>query len=190
MSNPPRQSDQTLKDLAIEQTRAGDIETAKVTASQITNHECQRQACMTILYQQFYELNDLRGVKETVLSLSDSRLWMGSWVHDLVLRTARSGDFDGAKTFIDRLGEPSPRGHLLSLVVSAQAQQGDYQGAESTLATISSDNHWHDIALLYLAKAMAERGDAGQADVVAKRIVDSELKASALNLCTPPAVEP
>ena len=45
MPAPLPQSDEALKDLAIEQTRTGNIETAKLTASQITDATLQRQAC-------------------------------------------------------------------------------------------------------------------------------------------------
>ena len=171
-------TDDALKDLAERQTIAGDIEAAKATASQITYFNYRRQVWMGILYKQFNELNDLRGVKETVLSLTDSRLWDGSWVHDLVLRTAQSGDIDGARTFVRILPKDSPRGHYAMLIVFVQAKQGDYSGADATLELLEPDNPSCDIALLLIVKAMADRSDLA----MTLPIVDRELRAKALNL--------
>ena len=166
----------------MEQTLAGDIESAKATASQITDFNYRRQAWMGILYKQFIELDDLRGVKVTVLSLTDSRLWMGSWVHDLVLKTAQSGDIDGARTVIKIMPKDSPRGHLATLIISVQAKEGDYSGADSTLELIEPDNPFCDIALLLIVKAMAERGDHAKTSAVLNRIGDPELRAKAVEL--------
>ena len=123
-------------------------------------------------------------VKETVLSLTDSRLWTGSWVHDLVLRTAKSGDIDGARKFIRILPKDSPRGHYAMLIASVQAKQGDYSGADSTLALLETDNPWCDIVLLLIVKAMAERGDRAKTSAVLERIGDPELRARAIELST------
>ena len=119
-------SDVDLKDLAISQTETGDIEAAKQTASRITDGTLQRGAWMQILYAQFYQLQDLKGVKETIISLPNNDLWIGSWVHDLILNTAKSGDIDFALTIVNKLPESTPRGHFLLLIASVQAQQGDY----------------------------------------------------------------
>jgi len=140
---------------------------------------------MGILYKQFNELNDLQGVKETVLSLTDSRLWDGSWVHDLVLRTAKSGDIDGARKFVRILPKDSPRGHYATLIALVQAKQGDYSGADATLELIEPDNPSCDIALLLIVNAMAERGDHAKTSAFFKRIVDPELRAKAVELSTP-----
>jgi hypothetical protein len=72
MSDAPL-PDVALKDLAIGQAGMGDIEAAKETASRITDGILQRWAWTRILNAQFYQLQDLRGAKETILSLSDSR---------------------------------------------------------------------------------------------------------------------
>ncbi len=103
------QSDVALKDLVVEQTRAGNMEAARQTASRIIDSMLQRQAWLQILYTQRNNLG-LQSVKETILSLPDSDLWLGSWVHDLVLDTARSRDIDGAKAIVNKLPEdPPPR---------------------------------------------------------------------------------
>ena len=96
-------SDVTLKDLVVEQTRAGRLDDAKRTAARISDPMVQRQAWLQILHTQRDRLHDLAGVKETILSLPDSELWLGSWVHDLVLDTARAGDIDGAKAIVDKM---------------------------------------------------------------------------------------
>src|SRR5262245_53415256 len=119
MSVPLPEPDEDLGGLAVEQAHRGDIDAAKKTASRITNPKDQRFAWMGILYAQFYGLKDLRATKETVLSLPNSDFWKGSWVHDLVSLTARSGDIEGAKTFVNRLPD-GPRGLFLSLIASAQ----------------------------------------------------------------------
>jgi hypothetical protein len=189
MADSIPQSDEALTDLVAQQVNAGNIEAAKVTASQINSYEYRRQAWLTILYNQFNELNDLRGVKETILSLPDSNLWLGSWVHDLILFTARSGDIDGAKSLVQRLPEESPRGHFLMLIVNAQAQSGDYHGAESTLATLPHDSPWHDFSLVMIAKEMKKRGDIAQIEAIIARITDTEIKSSAAKLFIAPTIQ-
>jgi len=94
MTIPAPQSDKDLYHLALQQVHNGDINAARNTAAQITDAAHQRATWMGILYAQFYELKDLLGTKETVLSLSDTNLWKGSWVHDLVSSTAKSGDIE------------------------------------------------------------------------------------------------
>ncbi len=185
MSDAPL-SDVALKDLAIGQAGMGDIEAAKQAASRITDGILQRWAWTQILYAQFYQLRDLRGDKETILSLSDSRLWVGSWVHDLVLDTAQSGEIDGALTIVNRLPEDSPRGHFLTLIASVQARQGDYHGADSTLRTLEPDNPWRDIAFILVAREMVGRGNTAEANNIFTQIVDPQMRDAALRLETPP----
>lgn len=181
---PP--SDVALKDLVVEHTRAGDLEAAKRTAVQIVDHMLQRQAWLQILHTQRDRLNDLQGVKETILSLPDSDLWLGSWVHDLVLDTARSGDINGAKAIVAKLPEDSPRGNFLSLIAFVQAQEGHYREAESTLAPLAPDNIWRDLGLASVIRAMVNRGDRGEAEVLAKRVTDPQIKTNALQFCNFP----
>jgi hypothetical protein len=188
MSTSLPQSTEALVDLVIQQTQAGDIDAAKRTASQITDWNYLRRVWMSILYRQFFALNDLHGVKETVLSLTDHRLWMGVWVHDLVLRTAQSGDIDGARTFIKIMPKDSARGHLTLKIVSVQAKQGDYTGAEATLAILKPDNMWYDMALLCIVDSMVERGDIAQSEAILTKILDPQVKARAVDLCTTPPV--
>jgi hypothetical protein len=183
-------SDVALKDLAISQTETGDIEAAKQTASRITDGPLQRSAWMQILYAQFYQLHDLKGVKETIISLPNNDLWIGSWVHDLVLNTAKSGDIDFALTIVNKLPESTPRGRFLLLIASVQAQQGDYQGAESTVNTLEPGNTWRDGALLYVAREMISRGKTAEADDIMARIVDPQIRAAALNPSTSSPTEP
>jgi hypothetical protein len=189
MSTSLPQSTEALVDLVIQQTQAGDIDAAKRTASQITDWNYLRRVWMSILYKQFFDLNDLQGVKETVLSLTDHRLWMGVWVHDLVLRTAESGDIDGARTFIKIMPKDSARGHLTLKIVSVQAKQGDYTGAEATLAILlKPDNPWYDMALLFIVRGMVDGGDIAQTEAILTKILDPQVKARALDLCTTPPV--
>ena len=181
------QSDVALKDLVVEYTRAGNIGAAKRTAFRITDFMLQRQAWLQILYSQRDRLNDLQGVKQTILSLPESDLWLGSWVHDLVLDTARSGDIEGAKAIVDKLPEDSPRGNFLSLIAGVQAQQGHYREAESTLSPLAPDNIWHDLGLASVIRAMVNRGDMTEAEALANRVNDPQIKTNALQLCTPPS---
>jgi len=186
MSVPLPDSDEYLGGLAVEQAHRGDIDAAKHTASRITNPKDQRFAWMGILYAQFYGLKDLRATKETVLSLPDSTLWMGSWVHDLVASTARAGDIEGAKKFVKRLTGEAPRGHLLALIAAAQTQHGDYAGAKATHATIERDNSWRDLSLVFMATEMISRNDREEAEVIVSQIHDPEIKSSAMKLFGPP----
>lgn len=181
---PP--SDVALKDLVVEHTRAGDLDAAKRTAIQIVDHMLQRQAWLQILYTQRDRLKDLQGVKETILSLPDSDLWLGSWVHDLVLDTARSGDIDGAKAIVDRLPEDAPRGNFLSLIAFVQAQRGQYREAESTLAPLAPDNIWRDLGYASVIRAMVTRGNLTEAEMLATRVTDAQIKNNALQFCNFP----
>ena len=187
MTTPVPQSDKDLYHLALQQVHNGDINAARNTAAQITDPAHQRSTWMGILYAQFYELKDLLGTKETVLSLSDTNLWKGTWVYDLVLFTAKSGDIGGAKTFVNRL-QDGPRGMFLSLIASAQVEQGDYAGAEATQATIRPDDGWYDLSFLVMVRKMILRNDRIQAEILANRIHDAEIKASAMRFFdTPPS---
>lgn len=159
--------------LTIGQVGTGDTEAAKQTAALITD-----------------ELQDLRAVKETVLSLSGNNLWIGSWVHDLVLNTAKSGDIDGALTYVSRMPEDSPRGHFLSLIAAVQAQHGDYRGAKSTIAALEPGNPWRDIGLIFIIREMMNHGDQAEAYAIANRIVDPQIKTSAMRLCTASSTTP
>ena len=179
------QSDVALKDLVVEQTRAGNMEAARQTASRITDPMLQRQAWLQILYTQRNNLG-LQSVKETILSLPDSDLWLGSWVHDLVLDMARSGDIDGAKAIVNKLPEDSPRGNFLSLIATVQAQQGHYREAEATLAALPPDNIWRDLGLASVIRVMVSRGDRTEAEATATHVIDPQIKTNALQLCTAP----
>lgn len=86
--------------------------------------------------------------------------------------------------YVSRMPEDSPRGHFLSLIASAQAQHGDYRGAKSTMATLEPDNPWRDIGLAFIIREMMNHGDQAEAYAIANRIVDAEIKAVALKLCT------
>ena len=163
MPASPLQSNEELKALVIKQTQAGDIEAAKLTASRITDWNYLREAWMGILHTQFSVLNDHQGAKETVLSLTDHRLWMSTLVHDLVLRLAQLGDIEGAKTIIRIMPKDSPRGTLVTQIAFAQAKHGDYIGARATLDLFQCDQYWRDLASVLIIKAMVERGDIAEA---------------------------
>ena len=179
-------SDVALKDLTISQVESGDIETAKQTASKITDSTLGREAWLKILYTLCDKFQDLKAVKETILSLPSSDLWIGSWVHDLILFTARSGDIEGALTFVNKLPWSAPRGHFLFLIASVQTKEGDYHGAESTVSTLEPGNTWRDFTLLGVAREMISRGNTAEAHSVVARIVDPEVRDATRRFDTSP----
>jgi len=164
-----REGDGKLVNIAVEQAQAGDIVGAKETLGSITDVHLLRWAWITILEKRM-QSGDLEGVKKIIASFPDDSLWAGSWVWDLVLTLANAGDFAGAVDIVNRLTEPSPRGFFLGKIASVQAQNGDYQGFEQTLAMLFKSDPGRDVALAMVAVALAKKGEGARAYQTAAQI--------------------
>ena len=164
-------NDQILSEQAESLVLIGDLDGAKRIAAQLTDRQLLHGLWHSILYRQF-DSGDLQQVKETIGSLSDEFLWMGSWVHDLVLNLAKSGDTDGAMWIVNKMPGDSPRGHFLMLIASVQAEKDDCVGTEHTLELLQGNKFWRDGALAQVARIRKMRGDTDGAHRIATMIND------------------
>lgn len=170
-------NEQSLSEQASHLLVTGDLDGAKRIAAQLTDRILLRHFWMGVLYQLFRSGN-LQEVKETIASLADEFLWTGTWIYDLIIELARSGDTAGAMWIISKLPEKSPRATFLMLIAFAQADRSDFAGAEQTIEKLGgfSDKFWRNTALVKVARARMVKGDTDEAQRLASMIDDSAVR--------------
>ena len=131
-------TDETLKDRAIRQAFAGNVNGARQTIGSMVDRRYLRDVWGAILCIQ-KDRGDVQGVKDTIVSCPDESLLSGHEYRELPLAFARAGNVAGAIEIAKAMGSS---GMLpLLMIPLALMHKGDFVGARGAVAHIDEEAH-------------------------------------------------
>ena len=129
-------TDEQLKDQAIRQALAGDVEGARQIANEIVDRRYLREAWQMLLFVES-ERGNVQAVKDTIVSCPDPSLLASHFYLDLPQVFVKAGDRSSAIEIAKAMGDA---GVLPLIGIAAHlAQDGDAEGVREALSHIDED---------------------------------------------------